>query len=59
MNEKKCDSFNDPDCCKCSFYEPKAAYPFGPKVSCLLIVACVLAFLQFTFPYLLNFSGGG
>ena len=29
------------------------------KLRCLGIVGCVLAFLQFTFPYLLNFYGGG
>jgi hypothetical protein len=28
------------------------------EVKCLMIVVCVLAFLQLTFPYLLNFSGG-
>jgi hypothetical protein len=28
-----------------------------PKKRCATIVACVLAFLQFSFPYLLNFSG--
>ena len=30
-----------------------------PKVRAVAIVGCVLAFLQFTFPYLLNFYGGG
>jgi len=29
-----------------------------PKVRAIAIVVCVLVFLQLTFPYLLNFSGG-
>jgi len=28
MNDNECGLFTDPDCSKCSFYEPKAAYPF-------------------------------
>ncbi len=27
MNDHKCGLFTDPDCSKCSFYEPKCAYP--------------------------------
>jgi hypothetical protein len=26
MNDTKCSLFTDPDCSKCSFYEPKEAY---------------------------------
>ena len=26
MNENTCSLFTDPDCSKCSFYEPKEAY---------------------------------
>jgi len=28
MNDNECGLFTDPDCSNCSFYEPKAAYPF-------------------------------
>jgi len=35
----------------CNYFQGKQG------VHCLLIVVCFLAFIQFSFPYLLNFSG--